>query len=58
MGNASERKTDRMKRALDSKEREINYLRNQLNSLDKHHHVPGLPTIYIITPTYTRLVQV
>lgn len=29
-----------------------------MSSRDMSHHVPGLPTIYIITPTYNRLVQV
>ena len=46
------------KAIIETKEKEIHYLRSQLNNMDLSHHVAGLPTIYIITPTYTRLVQV
>ena len=46
------------KAIIETKEKEIHYLRSQLSNMDLSHHVAGLPTIYIITPTYTRLVQV
>lgn len=47
-----------VQRALKAKETEIHYLRDKLKKLDTRSHIPNLPTIYIITPTYARLVQV
>ncbi|XP_067938550.1 galactosylgalactosylxylosylprotein 3-beta-glucuronosyltransferase 2-like [Watersipora subatra] len=45
------------RKALAAKEKEIKYLREHADSLNRRQHVVGLPTIYIITPTYTRPVQ-
>lgn len=60
IGNSgsSDRVLHKYKKVLELKEKEIQYLRNHVSSLDTRRHVPGLPTIYIITPTYSRLVQV
>lgn len=57
-GNKNSRAMNVLKRSLDAKEREITLLRRQLSNANLRHHVPGLPTLYIITPTYSRPVQV
>ena len=49
---------EKYRKRLAAKEKEILYLRQHASSLDRQQHVVGLPTIYIITPTYTRMVQV